>query len=161
MKKYIIPLMTAAAMLSPSPSEAQLAGFNDPFNNLFDTMIFSPQNFEIRQFSGPKMDIVDLKDKIEVRAELPGLTADDVKLSCEDGILTLSGDKKTETEEQSKDYYLKETSSGAFSRSVRLPKNIDESKIDASFKNGVLTISIPKTEEKEDTSRNIPIKTEE
>lgn len=161
MKKYLLPLMTAAAVMSSHPSKAQLTDLNDPFNNLFDTMLFSPHNFEIRQFSGPKMDIVDLKDKIEVRAELPGLTADDVKLTCEDGILTLSGDKKTQTEEQSKDYYLKETSSGSFSRSVRLPKNIDESKIDATFKNGVLTISIPKTEEEEDKSRSIPIKTEE
>lgn len=161
MNKYLLPMITAAAVLSATPSKAQLTDYNDPFNGIFNTMMFSPHNFEIRPFSGPKMDIVDLKDKIEVKAELPGLSADDVKLTCEDGLLTISGDKKTEVEEQNKDYYLKETSSGAFSRSVRLPKNIDESKIDASFKNGVLTISIPKTEEKEDTSRNIPIKTEE
>ncbi|MBQ7633143.1 MAG: Hsp20/alpha crystallin family protein [Alphaproteobacteria bacterium] len=159
MKKYLVPLM-AAAVLSSAPSYAQLTNMQDPFNSLFDTMIFSPQNFEIRQFAGPKMDIADLKDKVEVKAELPGLTADDVKLTCEDGILTLSGDKKTETEEQNKDYYLKETSSGTFSRSVRLPKNIDESKIEAVFKNGVLTISIPKTEIKDDAPNSIPIKTE-
>ena len=84
----------------------------------------------------------------------------DINLSIEDGILTLSGTRQKEVEEQGKDYYVKEMSSGSFSRSVRLPKNIDESKIDAVFKNGILTITVPKTAAKEETSKKIKIKTE-
>ena len=108
----------------------------------------------------PKMDVADLKDKIEVKAELPGMEEKDINLSLDDGILTLSGTRQKEVEEQSKDYYVKEMSSGSFSRSVRLPKNIDESKIDAIFKNGILTVSIPKTATQEETVKKIQIKTE-
>ena len=110
------------------------------------------------EFAGPKMDVADLKDKIEVKVELPGQDKDAVTLTCENGILTLSGNRKQETEETSKDYYLKEISSGSFSRSIRLPKNIDESKIEAEFKNGVLTVIIPKTDEKKGAVKKIPIK---
>jgi len=158
MNKLSLSLLIGAALLTAAPGSAQTIEIKDPFNSFFDAMMFSPQRFEMPQFAGPKMDIADLKDKIEINVELPGLDKDAVTLTCENGILTLSGNRKQETEEKSKDYYLKEISSGAFSRSIRLPKNIDESKINAEFKNGVLTITIPKTETKDDTVKTIPIK---
>ncbi|HCU58408.1 MAG TPA: hypothetical protein DIC64_00310 [Alphaproteobacteria bacterium] len=99
-----------------------------------------------------------MPDKIEVKAELPGMDEEKIDLSLEDGVLTLSGQRQEEISEENKNYYLKETSNGAFKRSVRLPKNIDESKIDAVFKNGILTITIPKTEAKAETLKKIPIK---
>ena len=107
------------------------------------------------------MDVADLKDKIEVKVELPGMDEKDINLSLENGILTLSGERTQEKEEQNKDYYIKETSSGSFSRSVRLPKNIDESKIDAVFKKGLLIINVPKTDMIENTVKKIPIKSED
>ena len=154
MKKYMLPMLTAAALLSSVPVQAQII-YPDPF---FDPMFFKPQRFDTQQIVDPRMDVANLKDKIEIKAELPGMDENDVTLTCENGILTLSGVRKQETEEQSKDYYLKETSSGSFSRSIRLPKNVDESKIDAVFKKGILTITIPKTEVKEESAKKIPIK---
>ena len=154
MKKIMLPMLAAATMLASMPAQAQVI-YPDPF---FDSMFFRPQKFETQHFVEPRMDVANLKDKIEIKAELPGLDENDVTLTCENGILTLSGTRKQETEEQSKDYYLKETSSGSFSRSIRLPKNVDESKIDAIFKKGILTITIPKTEVKEETAKKIPIK---
>lgn len=154
MNKLMLPLLTAVTLLSSMPVQAQII-YPDPF---FDPMFFKPQKIETQHFIEPRMDVANLKDKIEIKAELPGMDENDVTLTCENGILTLSGVRQQEKEEQSKDYYLKEISSGSFSRSIRLPKNVDDSKIDAVFKKGILTITIPKTEIKEETAKKIPIK---
>jgi len=159
MKKFMLPSLTAAAMLLSSPlAKAQTAHYPDPFNTFFDTMMLAPQRISSHRFAEPRMDVADLKDKIEVKAELPGMSEKDINLTLENNILTLSSTQHQEVEEQDKDYYLKEISSGSFSRSIRLPQNIDEQKIDAEFQNGILTITIPKTEVKEDTAKKIPIK---
>ena len=157
MKKLLFSLPVVAALMTATPADAQIR-IRDPFNSFFDAMMLSPQPFETPEFAGPKMDVADLNDKIEVKVELPGMEKDEVTLACENGILTLSGKRKQETEEKSKDYYLKEISSGSFSRSIRLPENIDESKITAEFKNGVLTVMIPKKEVKKNPVKTIPIK---
>lgn len=158
MNKLWLSLPVVATLMTATPADAQAVRIRDPFNSFFDAMMFDPRPFEAPQFAGPKMDVADLKDKIEVKVELPGMEKDEVTLTCENGILTVSGKRKQETEEKSKDYYMKEISSGSFSRSVRLPENIDESKIEAEFKNGVLTVMIPKTEIKKDPVKTIPIK---
>ena len=155
MKKIILPLV-AATVLGAYPVSAQTINTYDPFNNLWNQPFLGLSHVQTE----PKMDVADLKDKIEVKAELPGMEEKDINLSIEDGILTLSGTRQKEVEEQGKDYYVKEMSSGSFSRSVRLPKNIDESKIDAVFKNGILTISVPKTAAPAETAKKIQIKTE-
>lgn len=160
MKKYILPA-ALIAMLTSETVHAQMAGYQDPFNTFFDTMVSYPQHHERYRLMEPRMDVADLKDKIEVKVELPGMDEKDINLSLENGILTLSGERTQEKEEQNKDYYIKETSSGSFSRSVRLPKNIDESKIDAVFKKGLLIINVPKTDVIENTVKKIPIKSED
>ena len=153
MKKLILPALTAVSVLVSGTATAQ---YHDPF---FDSMLFAPHKIETAQFSvEPRMNVADLKDKIEIKAELAGLNENDINLTCKNGILTLSGERKQEVEEQNTDYYLKEMSAGAFSRSIRLPENIDESKIEAVFKNGVLTITIPKTEKTTEDIKKIPIK---
>ena len=105
----------------------------------------------------PKLDIAELKDKYEVKAELPGIDEKDINLSVEDGLLKISGEKKSETENKEKGYYLKECSYGSFSRSVRLPDNIAEDKIAANFSKGVLTIDMPKKSDAISKSRKIAI----
>ena len=155
MKKLILPLM-AATILGTSPADAQTINTYDPFGHLWNQPFFGISHLQAE----PKMDVADLKDKIEVKAELPGMEEKDINLSVDNGILTLSGTRQNEVEEQSKDYYVKEMSSGSFSRSIRLPQNIDESKIDAVFKNGILTITVPKTAAPAETVKKIQIKTE-
>ena len=160
MNKSLLNTLTATALfLAPLPANAETISYPDPFNTFFDTMMLTPRRLMSAQtFSAPRMDVADLKDKIEVKAELPGMDEKDINLTLENNILTLSSTEHHEVQEQDKDYYLKEISSGSFSRSIRLPQNIDEQKIDAEFKNGILTITIPKTEVKEDTAKKIPIK---
>lgn len=152
MKKMTFPMLMASVLMT-NPALAQI---NDPF---FEPMMFNSPKIELHhQFSTPKMDVAEENNKIEIKVELPGWDENNVNLSCDNHVLTISGENKQSLEEKDKNYYLKETSSGSFSRSVRLPQNIDEDKIEAVFKNGVLNISIPKTEDKKETAKKITIK---
>jgi HSP20 family protein len=127
-------------------------------NHLFDAFMSPFDGTELnRNAVSPKLDIAELKDKYEIKAELPGMDEKDINLSLEDGLLTISGEKKTETENKDKGYYLKECSYGTFSRSVRLPDNIADDKIAANFSKGVLTIDMPKKDEAIAKSRKISI----
>lgn len=92
----------------------------------------------------PRMDIRDTKDGLEISVELPGLTRDDVKIAVEDELLTISGEKKTESETTEEDYRLSERTYGSFSRSVTLPRSVDAAKIKAIMKDGVLKLTAPK-----------------
>ena len=108
----------------------------------------------------PNIDVVDKQDEIKLSAELPGMDEQDIEVQVTDGVLTLSGEKKEETEEGDKDgdYYMSERSFGSFRRTVRLPDGIDQDKIDAHFKNGVLTVHLPKTPEAQVPTRRIEVK---
>lgn len=93
----------------------------------------------------PMADISETKDKLVVKAELPGLDPEDIKLSLSGNLLTIEGEKKKEKEEKDEHHYFLERYSGSFHRSFRLPVEVLEDKIDAKFDKGVLTITLPKT----------------
>jgi len=95
----------------------------------------------------PRVDIMEKETEYLVRAELPGLSKEEVKITLQDKVLTLKGEKKSEVKEENKSYHLCERSSGRFMRSFRIPTPVDSTKISASFKDGVLNVSLPKTEE--------------
>ena len=133
-------------------------GLQSDINRLFDAFMSPLDTTETRAVMSPKLDVAELKDKYEIKAELPGMDEKDIELTVEDGLLTISGEKKAETEEKDKGYYLKECSYGTFSRSIRLPDNIADDKIEAKFKKGVLTIDLPKKEVIPPKSRKIAIK---
>ncbi len=95
----------------------------------------------------PSLDLAETKDKLIVTAEIPGMDVEDIDISISGDTLTIKGEKKQEKEEKAENYHLLETRYGAFSRSVRLPAEIDEKKVDASYKQGILKISLPKKEE--------------
>ena len=92
----------------------------------------------------PRMDVVDTDAGVNISVELPGLTRDQVKITAEDDLLTISGQKTSEHEEKDKGYRLIERSYGAFSRSVYLPRSLDAEKITATMADGVLKIFVPK-----------------
>jgi len=97
----------------------------------------------------PQLDISEIDDHIKITAELPGLDREDVNVNLVDDVLTISGEKKKEVEEEGENYYRTERTYGAFERAVRLPSEIDADEVDAVFEKGVLTITLPKTEEME------------
>jgi len=104
----------------------------------------------------PRVDVVENKENFVVRAELPGMKKDDVKLTLENSVLTLSGEKRFDEKRDEDNFHLRETRYGKFERSFRLTDNVDRSNIAADYKDGVLTISLPKT--KESQSKEIAIK---
>ena len=140
------------------PRTSDVWGLQSDINRLFDAFMSPLDTTETRPVMSPKLDVAELKDKFEIKAELPGMDEKDIELSLDDGLLTISGEKKAETEEKDKGYYLKECSYGTFSRSIRLPDNIADDKIEAKFKKGVLTIDLPKKEVVPPKSRKIAIK---
>jgi len=95
----------------------------------------------------PSVDIFEEKGNMVVKAELPGISKEDLNVSITEDSLTISGEKKQEEKIEKKDYHRVERSYGSFSRNFRLPDNVDGSKAKASFKDGVLEIRIPKTKE--------------
>ena len=95
----------------------------------------------------PAMDLVETGDHFVLRADLPGMTQDDVKLEVEDSVLTVSGERKAEHETKQEGFYRLERAFGAFSRSLTLPKGVNGEAVAASFVNGVLEVRIPKPEQ--------------
>lgn len=94
----------------------------------------------------PPLDLYEEENEIVVKAELPGMTKDDIQISSADNVLTIRGEKKKEEEDKGKDYYRAERVYGAFVRSVALPAEVIPEKARAIFKNGVLEIRLPKSE---------------
>jgi HSP20 family protein len=95
----------------------------------------------------PSLDLSESENEYKVLADLPGLSKEDIKISLRDNVLTISGERKYEKKDDSKNYSSAERTYGKFARSVSLPDKIKESEIKASYKNGVLTVSLPKSEE--------------
>lgn len=103
----------------------------------------------------PKVDLIDRKDEVLLRAELPGLDKKDVEVSLNDNILLVKGQTKTEKKEEEGEYHRHEIQSSSFARSISVPSNIDASKIAATLKDGVLEVTLPKT--KSSTKKTINV----
>ena len=93
----------------------------------------------------PAVDIAEKDKTYEITAELPGLDEKNVEVKVANGMLTIRGEKKEEKEEKKKDYYLSERRYGSFERRFQIPEGVDSDKIEASFKKGLLTVTLPKT----------------
>ncbi|MFW8593569.1 Hsp20/alpha crystallin family protein [Cribrihabitans neustonicus] len=107
---------------------------------------------------GPSTDVSEADDTIEVTVELPGMTEKDIDISMSGDALTIRGEKKVEHEEKRRGIYMSERSYGAFYRTIPLPPGVDTEKAEATFKNGVLTIALPKTAASEARVKRIPVK---
>jgi HSP20 family protein len=106
----------------------------------------------------PSLDLSETKENFVVKAEVPGMDAKDIEISLQEDLLTIKGEKKQEKEEKDERHHRVERAYGAFTRSVRLPVSVDGSKVNATFKNGLLTITLPKTPAAKGVA--IPIKAE-
>jgi HSP20 family protein len=93
----------------------------------------------------PAVDIFEKEDRFVVKAELPGIKEEDIQVSVVGDTLSVKGEKKTETEVKEEDYYRSERSYGSFCRSIPLPSNVNADKIEASFEDGVLEVTLPKS----------------
>src|SRR5688572_4702737 len=94
----------------------------------------------------PSVDIAETAEAFEIKAELPDLKKEDVKVTIEEGQLRISGERKQEKEEKGKKFHRIERSYGSFLRSFTLPENVDDARLTAEYKDGVLNVRLPKTE---------------
>ena len=106
----------------------------------------------------PLVDIEESKDKFTVKADIPGMKKEDIKISMQNHMLILSGERKEEREEKKKNYVMKEMGYGSFYRSINVPYAVNPKGIKASYNNGILNVSIPKTKELRTTEAKIEIK---
>jgi len=119
---------------------------NRDFESVFDSFFNFPWHRSVNGDFVPRIDISEDKDQMMLKAELPGMEKDAIKVVFEDGVLTISGEKSAKVESEDTTHVWSETSTGAFSRSLTLPDYVDAEKIKADYKNGILVLTLPKTE---------------
>jgi len=139
--------MTAVRRYDPF---RELAGLQERMNRIFDDTLSSASRHDDEALAAtwaPPVDILERKDRIVLTAELPGFTEDQIRLRFEEGVLALEGERRFEKEADDARYHCVERSYGRFARSFRLPANVDDEAISATFLNGLLVIEIPKREE--------------
>jgi HSP20 family protein len=106
----------------------------------------------------PRIDVSESGQEIRIAAELPGVDEKDVEVTLNGDILTIRGEKQEERNEDDRDYHLMERSVGTFARTLRLPFTVDPAQVDASFNQGVLTLTIPKPKEAQEQVHRIAVK---
>ena len=129
------------------------------FDNFFRGFDMEPFESRLGGFS-PRIDVTEDGKKIKISAELPGMDEKDIDLSIQNDMLTIKGEKKEEKEDKGKDYYRMERSYGSFVRTIPLPVEVDTAKVEAKFKKGVLSITLPKTAEAVAETKKISVKVE-
>ena len=139
----------------------ELDSLQGDMNRLFDRF------FEGRAANGtarrwiPAMDLVETDDHLVLRGDLPGMSEDDIDIEIKDNVLTVSGERKAESEEKGEGYHRVERAFGSFSRSLTLPQGVDADQIKAEFDKGVLEVTIPKPAEAKPTRVQIGKRTVE
>jgi HSP20 family protein len=137
-----------AALVRWDPGR-ELDSLQSDVNRLFDSFFGTRPGNGIRSRRWvPAMDLVEEDEHLVLRADLPGMTEEDINIEVKDGVLTVSGERKAEEKKEGEGYYRVERSFGSFSRSLSVPEGIDPEQVSAEFDNGVLEVRIPKPEER-------------
>lgn len=123
-----------------------LAGLHSEMDDLFDSFFRGLDRPFFGYKAWPAIDVAEQEDAIAVKAEVPGCKADDINISLYGNTLTISGEKKQSEQKKEKGYYHRESAYGSFRRQLSLPTDIDQDKVEAVCKDGVLSITLPKAE---------------
>ena len=128
------------------------------FDRIFDSMFThdSPR-LSLAQSCMPAVDVTETETEFLLSADMPGLDKKDMSIDIHDGVITIKGESAIDNEKSTDDYRIRERQLGAFNRSFRLPDNVNEVKVAAKFKNGVLMITLPKAKEVLPEGRRIKI----
>ena len=146
------------------PQRGSFRAFESAMRNLFGDLERSagiPPSEEAGELPfdfAPRIDFSENGDAFMVRAELPGISADEVEVQLQNHRLTISGERKTEKTTEQEQYYRKESSHGRFFRAIPLPSDVQEDEVSAEYKDGMLCITIPKADSAKTTTRKIRIK---
>jgi HSP20 family protein len=133
--------------------------FGDDFwRRPFGPLAESEWNWPKKFAAAPAVDVAETDKSYEITVELPGMDEKNVQVNLADGGITIKGEKQQETEQKKKDYYVSERRYGSFERYFTLPEGVDANKIEATFKNGVLKVMLPKTIEAQKPAKKIEVK---
>jgi HSP20 family protein len=149
--------MTQMTTRRPFENFQTLRRLNSVLDEAFGNWPFQQESGSITSSWYPACDVFEDKESVKIVAELPGVKPEDVKLSLENNLLTIRGEKKQEAEERSERIHRYERSYGTFERAFVLPSTVDGDKISAEYQNGILTIVVPKAERAR--PREIPVRT--
>ena len=154
---------------SSGEQQSQMQKFTSPleemervFDDLFQRRFFAPSwmpRFKLPEFTdvSTSVDMFEEGDNLVIKAELPGMKKEDINVDLKDDVITISGEKKSEEKTERKDFHRVERSFGSFTRRLRLPVEIKADKVEASFKDGVLEIKMPKSEAAKQNSKKITV----
>ena len=162
--RNLVPSLWRGSAPARREPEHPFDALQQEMNRLFDGFLRGFDAAPIGAMEGRLMGftpIVDVKEddkEVVVKAELPGIDEKDIDVVLSEHALTIKGEKKEEREDKGKGYYRMERSYGSFHREIPLPAGIDLQKVEAAFKNGLLSVTLPKTEEAKQTGRKIPVK---
>jgi HSP20 family protein len=151
----LAPFKALRNLLAPEPVYALQQRFNRLFEDTF--LPLGEESMSMAAWS-PSCDIYETKTEIVVKAEIPGVKKEDVKLSIQDNMLTLSGERKFEEKTKKEDYVRVERGYGSFTRSFTLPPSVDAKNISAEFKDGLLEVKLPKSVEAKPKEVEIKVK---
>jgi len=133
----------------------EMEGMLDPYSKSQDWPFRGGRDLNTKGVDwAPRSDITETNAAFSITAEVPGIKREDVKINIEDHVLSISGEKNQEKEEKGETFHRIERFYGSFNRSFSLPENVVEDKIEAVFKDGLLTLTIPKVEVKKPKSEN-------
>ena len=158
--KEMIPWKKKKETLPQSPENTfqnMPRPLDDFFDHFFDKGWPSPSRFFGESDYFPKLDVKEERKKIIVEAEIPGVESKDIDISLDGRMLTIKGQKQKEKKDERKGYCYYERSFGSYNRTIRLPGEVDESKVNATYKRGVLKIELKKAKESE--TKKIEVKT--
>ena len=156
----LIPWRSRSGAPAERESDSPFFALQREMNDLFDNFFSSWDEAPARRFGAfsPSIDIDENDEAYTLTAEVPGLEKDDIDLELHGDFLTLKGEKREEKDEKKGACVYRERSVGRFERTIPVGSNIDREKIDAAFKNGVLTVTLPKTSEAKSAQKRIPVK---
>lgn len=130
----------------------------DPFRDFMRNRFPDISESQFSDRPAPRVDMYDKDDKIVVKVEAPGIDKDKINISMSEGMLNIKGEFSEEEEVKEEDYYYSERSFGSFSRRLRLPSEVEEDKVKASFKDGILNIELPKVSKSKPKEIKVDIK---
>ena len=138
-----------------------LTSFDTEINTIFDKFMrggtADDGSFDVSHWM-PAVDVAEYENEYQVKVEIPGVNKDDVKITMQENILTIHGEKKQEKESKDFNYHRVERSHGSFRRSFTLPTSVKHDKIEASYNDGILTIALPKAEEAKPKQMEVKVK---
>jgi len=146
----------ARSALSPWLSNGPIASLRDEMDDLFSRFSFGLDENGVPSLLSPSLDLSETDSQIEVKMDAPGMKAEDLDIEVTGDLLRISGEHKEEKEEHGRKFHRMERRSGSFERTVRLPCDVSDQDVDAAYQDGVLTVTLAKSEEAK--TRKIPVK---